>query len=64
MRVQAEAVIEEAERRRIFELYKRERAKNFVRLFSLPVDAPAEALAQALATRVFVRFTPQGEKRC
>jgi len=57
----AEAITDEAERRRIFELYKRERAKNFARLFGVPVDAPAEALEQALALRVFVRFTPQGE---
>lgn len=56
LRVQAEVVSHESERQRIFELYKRDRAKFFSRLFGVPVDAPADALAQALATRHFVRF--------
>lgn len=56
LNVRAVAVTDEAERRQIFELYKRERAKNFARLFQVPVDAPAEALEKALATRMFVRF--------
>lgn len=60
LRVRAEAVTDPAERQRIFALYQRERAKNFKLLFGVPVDAPAEALAQALATRVFVRFHPLG----
>lgn len=60
LRVRAEAVTDPAERRRIFALYQRERAKNFKLLFGVPVDAPAAALEQALATRVFVRFHPLG----
>ncbi|MBL8055457.1 MAG: nitroreductase family deazaflavin-dependent oxidoreductase [Anaerolineales bacterium] len=56
LRVRGEPVRDEAERRRIFALYQRERRANFHRLFGLPADAPAEALDQALATRIFMRF--------
>lgn len=56
LRARAEMVWHESERQRIFELYKRDRAKYFARLFGVPVDAPAEVLAQALTTRAFVRF--------
>jgi deazaflavin-dependent oxidoreductase (nitroreductase family) len=53
---QAQAVTEPHERRRIFELYQREQAQLFTRLFGVPVDAPAPQLEHALATRHFVRF--------
>lgn len=52
----AEMVRDETERAHIFELYKRDRAKFFSRLFGVAVTAPTEALAQAFATRYFVRF--------
>ncbi len=58
MRARGEPVHAEAERRRLFELYKRERARNFKFLFGLPVEAPADALEAALATRAFMRFHP------
>lgn len=58
MDVRVEAVKEQAERERIFALYKRERAKNFSRLFGVPVDAPEAELQQALAIRDFVKMTP------
>ena len=50
-------VKDQAERERIFELYKRERAKNFTRLFGVAVDAPEAELKAALATRDFVKMT-------
>jgi len=53
-----EAVRDQAERERIFALYKRDRAKNFSRLFGVPVDAPEAELKQALAIRDFVKMTP------
>jgi deazaflavin-dependent oxidoreductase (nitroreductase family) len=56
--VRVEAVTDQAERERIFALYQRDRAKNFARLFGVPVDAPAAALQQALAMRDFVKMTP------
>lgn len=56
LRARAEPVRDEAERRRLFELYQRERARNFKFLFGLPVDAPAADLEAALATRTFIRF--------
>lgn len=56
LRARAEPVRDEAERRRLFELYQRERARNFKFLFGLPVDAPAADLETALATRTFIRF--------
>jgi deazaflavin-dependent oxidoreductase (nitroreductase family) len=56
LRARAEVVRHESERQHIFERYQRDRAKFFARLFGVPVDAPAEALAHALATRQFVRF--------
>jgi deazaflavin-dependent oxidoreductase (nitroreductase family) len=49
---------DQAERERIFELYKRERAKNFTRLFGVVVDAPEADLKAALATRDFVEMAP------
>jgi deazaflavin-dependent oxidoreductase (nitroreductase family) len=55
--VRVEAVTDQAERERIFALYKRDRAKNFSRLFGVPVDAPAAELQQALAIRDFVKMT-------
>ncbi len=58
MKVRVEAVKDQAERERIFELYKRERAKNFTRLFGVAVDAPEAELKAALATRDFVKLTP------
>ena len=56
--VRVEAVTDQAERERIFELYQRERTKNFTRLFGVPVTAPADQLRAALATRDFVKFYP------
>jgi deazaflavin-dependent oxidoreductase (nitroreductase family) len=57
MNVRVEAVQDQAERERIFALYKRERARNFARLFGVPVDAPEAELTQALAMRDFVKMT-------
>lgn len=57
-KVRVEAVTDQAERERIFDLYKRDRAKNFTRLFGVPSTAPAEQLRAALATRDFVKFYP------
>ncbi len=56
--VRVEAVTDQAERERIFELYKRDRAKTFNRLFGVPLDAPETELQQALALRDFVKMTP------
>ena len=56
--VRVEAVTDQAERERIFALYKRERAKNFSRLFGVAVNAPESELKQALAIRDFVKMTP------
>lgn len=53
-----EPITDEAERRRLFELYLRDRRKNFVRLFGVPAEATPAELQQGLATRRFVRFTP------
>jgi len=58
MNVRVEAVKDQAERERIFELYKRERAKNFARLFGVAVNAPEAELKAALATRDFVKMKP------
>jgi deazaflavin-dependent oxidoreductase (nitroreductase family) len=58
IKVHVEAVKDQAERERVFELYKHERAKNFSRLFGVPVDAPEADLKTALATRDFVKMTP------
>ena len=55
--VKAGPITDQAERERIFEIYKRERSRNFRRLFGVAHDSSVEDLAQALATRVFVRFT-------
>ena len=56
-KVSVTPVKDQAERERIFELYKRERAKNFARLFGVTVDAPEAELKAALATRDFVKMT-------
>jgi deazaflavin-dependent oxidoreductase (nitroreductase family) len=58
MNVRVEAVTDQAERARIFAPYQRDRAKNFARLFGVPVDAPEAELQQALAMRDFVKMTP------
>jgi deazaflavin-dependent oxidoreductase (nitroreductase family) len=55
--VRAEAVTDQAERERIFALYQRERARNFSRLFGVPVNAPDAELKRALAVRDFVKMT-------
>jgi|WetSurMetagenome_2_1015567.scaffolds.fasta_scaffold135080_2 deazaflavin-dependent oxidoreductase (nitroreductase family) len=57
-RVSVTPVKDHAERERIFELYKRERAKNFTRLFGVAIDAPEAELKAALATRDFVKMKP------
>ena len=54
-----EAVNDQAERERIFDRYKRARARNFTCYFDIPIDAPEAALKQALATRAFVRMMPR-----
>lgn len=58
LRARAEPITAEAERQRLLALYQRERRANFPRLFGVAADAPADTLAQALATRRFVRFYP------
>jgi deazaflavin-dependent oxidoreductase (nitroreductase family) len=55
-KVHAEAITDQVERERIFDLYKRDRARFFSRLFGVPVTAPADQLKSALATRDFVKF--------
>ena len=57
-KVSVTPVKDQVERERIFELYQRERAKNFTRLFGVAVDAPEAELKAALATRDFVKMTP------
>ncbi len=52
----AEFIHDAAERRRFYQLYRRERAAGFSRLFGIQADAPADELARALDSRVFVRF--------
>jgi deazaflavin-dependent oxidoreductase (nitroreductase family) len=58
LRARGVPVADESERRRIFELYKQQRAANFSQYFGVSVDAPAETLEQALASRKFMRFHP------
>ncbi len=58
LRARGEPVQAEAERRRIFALYQRERRATFRRLFGVAAAAPPEMLEQALATRDFMRFHP------
>lgn len=58
LRARGEPIRAEAERRRIFALYQRERRANFPRLFGITADASADALDRALATRTFIRFYP------
>ena len=58
--MRVEAVKDQAERERIFELYKRERAKNFSRLFGVPVDA-SEAELKTGASHTRVREDDAGE---
>jgi len=57
-RVHATPVRDSAERQRIFKLYQTHARAAFPRLFGVAVDAPATELAQALAGREFVRFSP------
>ena len=59
LEVRVEAVNDQAERERIFDLYKQARARSFSRYFDVPVDAPEAELKQALATRTFVRMMPR-----
>jgi deazaflavin-dependent oxidoreductase (nitroreductase family) len=47
------------EKRAIFEIFRREQAANFVRIFGLPADSPEEALFKARDSRVYVRFHVQ-----
>lgn len=56
LRARGEPVRDEAERRRIFALYRRERAANFAQYFGVPASASEAAMEQALASRWFVRF--------
>lgn len=57
-RARAEHVDSPAERERILGLYREQRKANFTRYFGVSADADPGALAAALATREFVRFTP------
>lgn len=57
IQARAELVDAPAERERIFGLYREQRKANFTRYFDVSADAEPGALAAALATRVFVRFT-------
>ena len=59
LEVRVEAVNDQAERERIFDLYIQARARNFSRYFDVPVDASEAELNQALATRAFVRMMPR-----
>jgi deazaflavin-dependent oxidoreductase (nitroreductase family) len=52
----AEAITAPAEIERVFELYRRERARDFQRYFGIPADAPQEELDRARDSRKFVRF--------
>lgn len=52
----AEPVSDQAERQRIFNLYKQERAGTWKYLFDAPLDSGETALQAALAKRAFVRF--------
>ncbi|NWF68837.1 MAG: nitroreductase family deazaflavin-dependent oxidoreductase [Chloroflexi bacterium] len=52
----AERISDQAEKERLFEIYKRDHAQVFPRLFGVPLSAPAAELAQALASREMVRF--------
>jgi len=56
--VHAERVIDPQERSRIFELYRRQRARSFKLLFGVAADAPENELQAALETREFIRFLP------
>jgi len=53
--VQAPPVTDEAERQRIFGLY-RQNTKYFKSNFGIEVDAPESELQDALAKRIFIRF--------
>lgn len=57
-KVSVEPVKDQAERERIFGLYKQQRANTFPRLFGVPVDAPEADLKSALAMRDFVKLYP------
>jgi deazaflavin-dependent oxidoreductase (nitroreductase family) len=57
-KVSVEPVKDQAERERIFGLYKQQRASTFPRLFGVAVDAPEADLKNALAIRDFVKMTP------
>jgi deazaflavin-dependent oxidoreductase (nitroreductase family) len=53
---QAVPIDDPEERRRVFELYRQERAKRFKLLFGVEANASQEELEQALASRRFIRF--------
>jgi deazaflavin-dependent oxidoreductase (nitroreductase family) len=52
----AEPINDEAERQRIFTLYKQERVGSWKYLFDKPLDSSEAELQSALAKRAFVRF--------
>lgn len=58
LRARGVPVTDEPERRRIFELYRQQRAANFSQYFGVPAEAPVETLEKALASRKFMRFHP------
>ena len=51
-----EHITDEKEKARLFEIYKRDYTLVFPRLFGVAVDASADELAHALASREMVRF--------
>src|SRR5689334_11613903 len=50
-------IIDQGEKERLFEIFKRDHKAAFPRLFGVSVDAPADELMKALASREMVRFT-------
>lgn len=58
VRAKAVRLTDPAERERMFGVYQQQRRANFMRYFGVSPDSTPEALAAALATREFVRFTP------
>jgi deazaflavin-dependent oxidoreductase (nitroreductase family) len=49
-------ITDQQEKERLFEIFKRDHRPAFPRLFEVSVDAPADELARALASRKMVRF--------
>lgn len=56
LQAHGEHITSQAEKERLFEIFKRDHTAAFPRLFGVPVDAPAEELMKALASREMIRF--------